>query len=89
MRCGSGPQFVLNVNIIILHLEMSKAMCRDCLNLCLAEWVLLVRCHLPRAGLPLIHQLERLAVPASASCIDFPLFWIFFVSEPFLLVTVS
>jgi len=37
----------------------------------LAEWVLLVRCHLPE--LPLLHQSDRLAV--SASSIWFLIFW--------------
>ena len=45
-------------------------------TLCLAEWVLLVRYHLPR--LLLIHQSERLAAPASHPRIVFPrFFWSF------------
>ena len=44
-------------------------------TLCLAEWVLLVRCHLPR--LPLLYQPERLAVPASSS-----FFCLFVVIKP-------
>ena len=40
-------------------------------NIMLAEWVLLVRCHLPE--LPLLHQSDRLAV--SASSIWFLIFW--------------
>ena len=31
---GRGPQFVLNVDVIILHLEFCKALHRDCVNLC-------------------------------------------------------
>ena len=58
-------------------------------TLCLAEWVLLVRCNLP--GLPLIYQPERHAAPALASSCSFSSFFLIFcfVSEPFLLVTVS
>jgi len=49
---------------------------------CLAEWVLLVRCHLPR--LQLIHQPERLAAPSSASsCIFFSFFLIFWFQNHF------
>ena len=33
-RYGRGPQFVLNVDVIILHLEFCKALHQDCLNLC-------------------------------------------------------
>jgi len=89
MCYGCDPQFVLRVNvdssdIIILHLEMSKVLCRDCLNLCLAEWVLLVRCHLPRAGLLLIHQPERLAAPAGSSCSFFSFFGFFLFQNHFL-----
>ena len=55
--------------------------------MCLPEWVLLVRCRLPRAGLLLINQPERLAAPASASSCSFSSFsWIFFVPEPLILI---
>jgi len=34
MRYGRGPQLILNVDVIILHLEISKVLCRYCLNVC-------------------------------------------------------
>jgi len=62
MRYGRGPQFVLNVDVIILHLEISKALCWDYLNLCQSGYA----------------TPERLAAPSSASSCSFSsLFWFF------------
>ena len=69
----------------------SRLICKDTLilnsaavslapkTLCLAEWVLLVRCHLP--GRPLIHQPERLVAPASASSCSFSSFFLIFLFQ--------